>query len=109
MGQENMVTSIPVVIAKDQMIVPTKIIDLASIDISAIATVWTPASGKKFRLMGGQFSVSSNCSVLFEDNTHAGAPTVGGRTPMLSANTPYIFDWYNGVLSAAAGNLLKAT
>jgi hypothetical protein len=91
-----------------ELITPSKFVDLATITISTIATVWTPATGKKFRLMGGSFSVSAACSVLFEDNTHSGSPTVI-RTPLLVADTPYAFDLGNGVLSAAVNNVLKAT
>jgi hypothetical protein len=87
----------------------TKFVDMAAVDISSIATVWTPATGKKFRLLGGQFSVSAACSVLFEDNTHSGNPTVF-RTPLLSADTPFIFSmWGDGKLSSTANNVLKAT
>ena len=89
------------------MRVPAIIKDLNAVDIHAIATVWTPAGGKKFRLMGGQFSVSAVCSVLFEDN--GAGTTIGGRTPKLLADTPYQFDWGNGVLSGAADRVLKAT
>jgi hypothetical protein len=81
-------------------------VDLATIAIGSIVTVWTPTSGKKFRLMGGSISVSAACSVLFEDNV---AGTTVFRTPKLAADTPYTFDLGNGKLSAAANNLLKAT
>ena len=80
--------------------------DLAGVAITTIATVWTPASGKKFRLMGGSFSVSGACSVLFEDNA---AATTIIRTPLLEANKPYSFDLLNGILSGAANRVLKAT
>jgi hypothetical protein len=56
--------------------------DLATVTITTITTVWTPTSGKKFRIMGGMISVSA---------------------------TPYNFDLQNGILSAAANNVLKAT
>jgi hypothetical protein len=91
----------------DRLRVPSKFIDLNAVAIGTIATVWTPAGGKKFRLMGGSFSLSAAASVLFEDN--AGGATVGGRTPKLVADTPYNFDWGNGVLSGAADRVLKAT
>lgn len=81
-------------------------VDLNAVSITSIATVWTPTSGKKFRLMGGSISVSSACSVLFEDNA---AGTTIHRTPQLLANTPYYFSLGNGKLSAAANNVLKAT
>lgn len=83
-------------------------VDLNAVSITSIATVWTPTSGKKFRLMGGSISVSAACSVLFEDNS-AGAANFVWRTPKLAADTPYNFDLGNGKLSAAINQLLKAT
>jgi hypothetical protein len=65
----------------DRPRVPSAFKDMASVAITTIATVWTPAGGKKFRLMGGSFSVSGACSVLFEDNS-AGTTII--RTPLLS-------------------------
>ena len=82
--------------------------DMSAVTITTIATLWTPASGKKFRLMGGSFSVSAACSVLFEDNS-AGAGNFVWRTPKLVADTPYNFDLGNGKLSAVADQVLKAT
>jgi hypothetical protein len=80
--------------------------DENGVTITTITTVWTPASGKKFRLMGGCISVSAACSVLFEDNAAAAYVM---RTPKLLADTPYNFDLGQGKLSAAANNVLKAT
>ncbi len=83
--------------------------DMAAVAITTIATVYTPTSGKKFRLMGGFISVSAACSVLFEDNVGAGGTVF--RTPQLLANTPYNFvvKGGQGYLSAAANNVLKGT
>ena len=83
-------------------------VDLNAVTITAIATLWTPTSGKKFRLMGGSISVSAASSVLFEDNS-AGAGNFVWRTPKLSADTPYNFDLGNGKLSATINNVLKGT
>lgn len=82
--------------------------DLGTTAIGTITTVWTPASGKKFRLMGGSISVSAAASVLFEDNA-AGAGNFIYRTPKLLADTPFNFSLGNGFLSATANNVLKAT
>lgn len=84
--------------------------DVNGTTITTIATVWTPSSGKKFRLMGGSISVSAAMNVLFEDNA-AGAGNFIFRTPKLSADTPYNFvvSGGQGKLSAAANNVLKAT
>jgi hypothetical protein len=81
--------------------------DVSAVTISTIATVLTPSTGKKFRLLGGYISMSANASVLFEDN--AALSTAKFRTPLLLANTPFYFDLGKGMLSAAANNVLKAT
>lgn len=83
-------------------------VDMSAVTITAIATVWTPTAGKRFRLMGGSFSVSAAVSVLFEDNA-AGAGNFVWRTPKLLADTPYSFDLGNGKLSAVIDQVLKAT
>lgn len=83
-------------------------VDLNAVTITSIATVWTPTSGKKFRLMGGSFSISAPASVLFEDNS-AGAGNFVWRTPKLAADSPYSFDLGNGKVSAAIDQVLKAT
>lgn len=81
--------------------------DMSAITITTIATVATPTSGKQIRLMSGTFSVSSPCSVLFENNAGAGGTIF--RSPLLLANTPYSFDLSNGVLVTTANHVLKAT
>lgn len=82
--------------------------DVSTVTVTTITTVWTPASGKKFRLMGGTLSCSTAVSILFEDNT-AGATIF--RTPKLLVDTPYTFEVNGGqgFLSAVANNVLKAT
>ncbi len=82
--------------------------DVSTVAVGSIATVWTPGSGKKVRIMGGSISVSAAVSVLFEDNS-AGAGNFVWRTPKLLADTPYFFDLGNGKLLSAINNVLKAT
>jgi hypothetical protein len=83
--------------------------DVSTVAVGSIVTVWTPASGKKFRLMGGTISVSAAVNVLFEDNA-AGAGNFVLRTPTLVAGAPYTFTvGTDGKLSATANNVLKAT
>jgi len=82
---------------------------LSAVSITTIATVWTPASGKKVNFLGGSISVSAAGSVLFEDNS-AGAGNFVWRTPVLSADTPYYFVLPGtGFVLSAAGNVLRAT
>lgn len=82
--------------------------DVSAVSITTIATVLTPASGKKLRLLGGYISVSADASVLFEDNSAAAANFVF-RSPVLLAKTPFYFSLGNGKLLSAADNVLKAT
>jgi hypothetical protein len=82
--------------------------DLSAVSVNTIATLWTPATGKKFRLMGGTISSSAAVNVLFEDNA-AAAGNFLFRTPKLLVDTPFTFDLGNGLLSAAANNVLKGT
>jgi hypothetical protein len=86
--------------------VPSTFKTLKAVTITSIATVWTPASGKKVRLMGGSISVSAAVSVLFEDNS---AGTDVYQTPKLAVDSPYSFDLGNGVLLGAINSVLKAT
>lgn len=90
----------------DRLRAANKRVDMSAVSVSSIATLLTPTSGKKFRLMGGCLSLSAAGNLLFEDNT-------GGnfifRTPKLLADTPYNFDIGQGFLSAAANNVLKGT
>ena len=82
--------------------------DVSAVTVTTITTLWTPASGKKFRLMGGTLSCSTAVSILFEDNV--GGATIF-RTPKLLVDTPYTFEVKGGqgFLSAVANNVLKAT
>lgn len=82
--------------------------DVSAVSIGSIATVLTPASGKKFVLLGGYISLSANASVLFEDNSAATANFIF-RTPLLLANSPWFFDIGRPYVSSTADNVLKAT
>lgn len=85
-----------------------KIGDVSAVTINSIATVLTPASGKKLRILGGSISTSADASVLFEDNSAATANYIY-RTPLLLAKMPYDFWIGNGKLLSAVDNVLKAT
>lgn len=89
--------------------VPDTFKDVATVAAGSIVTCWTPATGKKVRLLGGSISSSAAANVLFEDNSAAAANFVF-RTPKLLADTPYTFDLgEKGVLLSAANNVLKMT
>ncbi len=80
-----------------------KLITAQAVTAGTPVAVWTPASGKKFRLMGGGVSLSVAGYVIFKD-----ASTVIWQTPMLQAGVPYNIpeNIGNGILSAAANNVL---
>jgi hypothetical protein len=75
---------------------------------TAETTIWTPASGKKFRLQGLVLTAGAGTLLTFKDNT-AGSTiftlTVPANTP--TQITPALLG--NGVLSAAANNVLTVT
>jgi hypothetical protein len=89
--------------------IPDKFKNQVTVAIGSIATVWTPASGKIIRLMGGSISVSAAVSILLEDHTHDGTNNYVLQLPKLLADTPYNFDLGDGIPLSAVDHLLKAT
>lgn len=85
--------------------VATKLVPLAAVAITAgtPVSIYTPTTGKKYRVLGFAISDTVAGSVKFEDGT--GNEVF--RTPLLAASTPYNApDMGNGFLSAAANNQL---
>jgi hypothetical protein len=82
-----------------------KVIDAVAITAGTPATVWTPESGKKVRLLGWFLSSSAGAALEFQDSGSAG--TVIAQTPLLAAagthDAPHLGA---GVLLAAANNTL---
>ena len=82
-----------------------KIIDAVAITAGTPATVWTPASGKKVRLLGWVLSSSAAAALEFQDSGSAG--TVRLQTPLLAAagvhNSP---PFGEGYVLAAVDNTL---
>lgn len=71
------------------------------------ATIWTPAAGKKFRVMGIAFSSSAAGQLILGDNL---AATVIARSPTLAAGGIWMLGASylgNGILSALVNNVLK--
>jgi hypothetical protein len=80
---------------------------LSGVVITSETTIWTPASGKKFRLMG--FVITQTVvtgDITLKDNT-------GGSTILVIPATPVGQPLYvplgNGILSGAADRVLTAT
>lgn len=75
--------------------------------ITSETTVWTPAAGKKFRLMG--FCLTQGVAtgaVTLKDNT---AGTTIFTVPQNTLGAALCVQLGNGILSAAANNVLTAT
>jgi hypothetical protein len=69
------------------------------------ATIWTPTSSKKFRLTGFVLTVGAASTMTFKDNT-AGTTIFAARG---AQDQPVRVDLGNGILSAAANNVLTVT
>ena len=82
-----------------------KIIDAVVVTAGTPVTVWTPASGKKVRLLGWFLSSSAAAALEIQDSGAGG--TVIAQTPLLAAagahDAPYLGE---GLLLAAADNTL---
>lgn len=91
----------------DRLRVPIVFKAINGVAIGAEATVWTPGAGKKFRLMGFMLAVDTGAGQLtLRDNT---AGTIIWTTRVqqnVALITPPLG---NGILSAAANNVLTAT
>ncbi len=82
-----------------------KVIDAVAVTAWTPATVWTPASGKKVRLLGWFLSSSVAAALEFQDS---GAPgTVISQTPLLAAAGVHDATRLGeGLILAAADNTL---
>lgn len=69
------------------------------------APIWTPATGKKFRMMGYTIGASAAGVVDFKDNT-AGTTIFTTRT---GTNIPTSVDIKNGILSGTVNYVLTIT
>jgi hypothetical protein len=91
--------------AEDLLRIPDVFIDINGVAIGAETTIWTPGAGKKFRLLGMMLGSSAGGTLTFRDGTGG---TVRWRQ-MIGTNAPLWVPWPgmgNGILSAAAGNVL---
>ena len=89
-----------------QVLYITTSIAVSAVNIANEATIWSPASGKKFRLMGGVLALTGAAvNTTLKDG--AGGPTIL-TLPTLSLNGVVAFDLGQGILSAAVNNPLRA-
>jgi hypothetical protein len=85
---------------------PGRFVSVNALSIATETTVWTPASGRRFRLMGYQLSSTGIQNIVLKDNT-AGATILvipGVTAGQLNFSPPM----GNGILSAAPNNVLTA-
>ena len=81
-----------------------KTIAAVAVTAGTPVAIWTPTSGKKFRVMGFMLSLSVAGSVILKDAT-----TEILRTPLMAAGIGQASPpMGNGILSAAANNVLNA-
>lgn len=76
-----------------------------AVTITSETTIWTPTSGKKFRLMGWSLTLSVAGYIIIRDNT---AGTVIAVIPSGAGGAGGPIQLGNGILSAAANNVLTA-
>lgn len=82
--------------------------NVSAVVITSETTVWTPAAGKKFRLMG--FVITQGVAagaITLKDNTAGTTILVIPQHTLAAALASPPMG--NGILSAAAGNVLTAT
>ncbi len=79
------------------------------VSLASIATIWTPAGGKKIRLMGGTISSSAAVSYVLEDNSHSSTTNYVFVTPKLEVDKPYNLNLGQGILLGTADHVLKGT
>lgn len=81
-----------------------KVIDLGA--GTTETTIWTPTTGKKFRLMGFLLTCGAASKLTFKDNT-AGSTIFAAEVAAGVPCTPSGLG--NGILSAAINNVLTVT
>lgn len=84
---------------------PTVFKPLDAVAINPAASVWTPAAGKKFRLMGYHLSSSVAGNILLKDGASG---TVIAVIPSEAGGSGVHVHLGNGKLSAVANNVLEA-
>lgn len=81
---------------------------LAAVSVTAgtPVAIWTPAAGKKFRLIGFMLSLSVAGAIIFKDGGNSNAEIF--RTSLMGAGVGLASPWFgNGVLGFAANGALE--
>jgi hypothetical protein len=90
---------------------PGKFIALNGVSVAAETTIWTPATGRKFRLLGYNLTaLGAAGNVVLKDNTAGATIPILPSFPAIGANDKVLPPALgNGYLSAAVNNVLTAT
>ncbi len=92
----------------DREYLPSVYKNVAAVAVTASTPVaiWTPATGKKFHLMGWNLSLSVAGSIIFKDGGNSSAEIIrAGAMPIGQAN---VSPWFgNGFTGAAAAGALQ--
>lgn len=85
----------------------TRFVTINAVSVNTETTLWTPTSGKRFRILGGILSVTgASGNLLLRDNT-AGA--IIAVIPLIVTTPAIHIDYgFYGKLSSTANNLLTA-
>jgi hypothetical protein len=85
---------------------PGKFINVNGLSIATETTVWTPASGRRFRLMGYNLTGTGAQNIVLKDNT-AGT-TIMVIPGVTAGQLNFCPSIGNGIISAAPNNVLTA-
>jgi hypothetical protein len=88
------------------IIAPEKFKPQSAVTVTSEVTVWTPANGKRFRLIGWDLVCTADGSLTFKDNT-AGATIY--ICPVQAGVPVRMTIGMIGIQSAAANNVLTIT
>ena len=96
----------PVEMTQSEDETPNTFISVANVTITNETTIWTPGSGKKFKLLGGLLSYLTT-SAIVELIDGVGGPTIF-TLPEVVLSTAFEFTIPGGITSASADNVLRA-
>lgn len=100
------ITNTPTVTLSSQSLIPNVYKSIDALAINSEATLWTPASGKKFRLMGGLVTCTGAAgNVTLKDGNNGSTVLM---IPNTLVGTPIPLSLGDGVLSSTANNNLRA-
>lgn len=85
---------------------PNLFVPLSAVAIASEATLWTPTTGKKFRLMGGCVAITGAAAQVTLKDGNGGATIL--ILPLTTLGVPIQFDLVDGILSSTINANLRA-